>query len=263
MKRRRRRVARHPGGEQARDDVPADVGAESGEHGRAGARMQGETELRRGHVGERPRGHDERRHADGLGVDAERELGHRRVAGERDLVDVAGLDLSLRAHLLGELLHRLAGQVAEAVERLGIEHRRRDAGDHVGAEGLLAVEHRPHRDRRARREVEQGGDDGRRPEIEGDRVQTPGRVPGLDVDEEIVGDDACHAEAGGAQHAREAAQHARAPRAGRGRPSRRAGARGRCADPRASARRAPRSASAATGAGSPGARRRRSPLSGG
>ena len=49
-----------------------------------------------GHVGVVSRGHDEGRHADRLGIDAERELRHRRVAGERDLVDLLGLDRRLR-----------------------------------------------------------------------------------------------------------------------------------------------------------------------
>ena len=40
-------------------------------------------------------------------------------------------------------------------------------------------------------------------------MQAPGRVAGLDVDEEVVADARTSPEAGGAQHARQAAQHAR------------------------------------------------------
>ena len=63
--------------------------------------------------------------ADGLGVDAERELGHDHVAGERDLVDVTGLDASCVHTSSAAPASSRAGQVAEAIERLGIEHRRR------------------------------------------------------------------------------------------------------------------------------------------
>ena len=93
---------------------------------------------------------DERRHRERLGIDAERELRHRHVAAERDLVDLAGVDARLRADLLGQLRERLLRALLERVERALVHHRRRDARDHVGAERLLAVEHRAHRGRRAR-----------------------------------------------------------------------------------------------------------------
>ena len=51
-----------------------------------------------------------------------------------------------------------------------VHHRRRDPRDHVGAERLLRVEDRAHRLRLAGLEVEQRRDDGRRAEVEGDRV---------------------------------------------------------------------------------------------
>ncbi len=68
--------------------------------------------------------------------------GHRRVAGKRDLVHLRGVDPALGADLLGELLQRLGGEAAEALEGVRVEHRRGDAGDHVRAERLLLVQHR-------------------------------------------------------------------------------------------------------------------------
>ena len=90
-------VARHAGGQQARDDVAADVRAERREDVRVRARVHGDAEVGRAHERVARRGHDERRHADRLGIDAEQQLRHRRVAGERDLVDLVGRHLALLA----------------------------------------------------------------------------------------------------------------------------------------------------------------------
>ena len=57
-------------------------------------------------------------------------------------------------------------------------------------------------------DVEQGRDDGRRAEVERDRVQPPGGVARLDVDEQLVGDHAGHPEARLAQDPWQAAQDA-------------------------------------------------------
>ena len=202
-------VTIHAGGEQSRDDVTADVRAEGGKDICPGEGMEAEAGLGGRQVGVRPRGHDERRDAEGLGVDAEGQRGHGRVPRERDLVDLFRLDVSLAADFLGELLKGLAGQPAEALQRVGVEHRARDARDDVGAERLLTVEHRSHRHRRARRQVEQRGDRGRRPEVERDRMEALGRVARLDVDQELVGHDARHLVRRLAKHLRQAAEHTR------------------------------------------------------
>ena len=99
-----------------------------------------------------------------------------------------GVDASVLADLVGELLQRLAGEPAQPLQRLGVEHRRRDARDHVGAERLLLVEHRSHCDGRPRADVEECGDDRGRTEIERDPVQPLARVARLDVDQEVVDD---------------------------------------------------------------------------
>ena len=182
-------VARHARGQQARDDVAADVGAERREDVRVRARVHGDAEVGRAHERVARRGHDERRHADRLGIDAEQQLRHRRVAGERDLVDLLGRDLALLQHLADEVGERALRELLQLRQHGRIHHRRRDAADHVGAVGLLPVEDRAHGDRRPRREVEQRRHDGRGAEVERDAEHAPGRVAGLDADQLVVDDD--------------------------------------------------------------------------
>ena len=169
--------------------------------------MQPQAELRGGHVRIRGRCHDERGDADRLRVDPQRELGHGRVPRERDLVDLAGVDASELADLVGELLQRRAGEPAQAFQRVRVEHRRGDARDHVGAERLLLVEHRPHRDRRPRADVEECGDDRGGTEVECDPVELLARVTRLDVDQEVVDDHTGDAEGRFAEHLGQSSQH--------------------------------------------------------
>ena len=135
-------VAVHAGGQRAGDDVAADVRAEGREAEGARPRVQVEPELAReqGRVGLGRQ--DERRHAQRLGVDAEGDLGHRGVARDGHLVDLARVDPGLGAHLRGELGQRLVGQLLQLLEGVRVEHRGADPADDVGAEGLLVVEHR-------------------------------------------------------------------------------------------------------------------------
>ncbi len=93
-------VAVHAGREQAGHDVAADVRAERREHAGGRVRVDGDAEVGGAQARVVARGHDERRDADRLGVDAQRELGHRRVAGERDLVHLVRLHAALLADLL-------------------------------------------------------------------------------------------------------------------------------------------------------------------
>ena len=179
-------VAVHAGREQAGHDVAADVGAERREHHGGRLRVDGDAEVGGAQARVVARGHDERRDADRLGVDAQRELGHRRVAGERDLVHLVRLDAALLADLLRQPVERLVREPLQALEGRVVEHRRGDARDDVGAERLLAVQHRRDGDGRAGREVEQRRDDGRGAEVEGDAVAALGRVAGLDVDQQVV-----------------------------------------------------------------------------
>ena len=133
--------------------------------------------------------------------------GHRRVAGDRHLVDVGRVDAALGADLdrqRGQGLRRRALQPAEG---LGVHHRGADPGDHVAAERLLLVEHRGHRDRRAGGDVEQGGDHGGGAEVEGDGVLRLRGVARLDVDQRLVDDHGGDLEVGRAQHRRQPAQH--------------------------------------------------------
>ena len=97
----------------------------------------------------------------------------------------------------------------EILERAVLDHGRRDAGDHVGAVGVLAVQARVHRERLARRQVEQRRDDRRRAEIEGEGVTALGRVAGLDRDQLVVDDDRSHVVAGLPEDATELAKDAK------------------------------------------------------
>ena len=80
-------VAIHPGSQHPGDDVAADVGAQVREEHRPRPRMHVDAQVGCEQVGVGRRGEDERGHTEGLGVDTEHELRHRRVAGQCDLVD--------------------------------------------------------------------------------------------------------------------------------------------------------------------------------
>ena len=88
----------HPAGQQPGRDVAADVGAERGEHHRAAPRVHGarQAQVGREHLGKQPGGHDEGRHAERFGVDAEHQVGHGGVARHRDLVHLIRLDAAPR-----------------------------------------------------------------------------------------------------------------------------------------------------------------------
>ena len=254
-------VAREAGGQHAGHDVAADVGAERREDDGRRARVDGDAEVARQRRRQVVRGDDERRHRERLGVDAERELGHRHVADDDDLVDVVRRDARLLAHLAGELRERLVRARLERAERVLVEHRRRHARDDVGAVGLLAVEHRAHRRRRAGLEVEQRGDHRRGAEVEGDREPPRRRVARLDADQQVVDHHGGDVEVRLAQHLAERLAPPRAPRAARGRRARPARAARPTAGPRATAPRARDGASSPPAAGSRGGRRRPAPPS--
>ena len=190
MNRRSRRSRVEAGGEHAGDDVAADVGAQRREDERPGARGWTATpKSLRGGRRELVRGDDERRHRQRLGVDPERELHHRDVAADRDLVDLAGSTPASAKTSPASSESVSCARVAQRGKRLRVHHRGRDAGDHVGAVRLLAVEHRAHGRRLAALEVEQRRDDGRGAEVERDREPPVGRVARLEVDQLLVADD--------------------------------------------------------------------------
>ena len=183
----------------------------------------------------------------GSGIDAERDLDHRLVAGDDDLVHLGRIDVRLGAHLVGELLERLVRVPLEPLERVVVHHDRRDPRDHVRAERLLRVQDRPHRLRLSGLEVDERRDDGRRAEVEGDRVAAAStcRPPPRRSARRRRGPRSPSSSRGAA--CRRARARCRAGRAARRRPSPRARARDPTSGPRASARRARRSASARPG----------------
>ena len=116
------------------------------------------------------RGHDERRHADGLGVDAERELrSSSRCRRARPRTPRPGST--------PPCAQTSSRQLAAASVQASSRRRSRAVGSSIVAEmrvitsapkGCWRLSIDAHRDGRARREVEQRGDDGRRAEVEGD-----------------------------------------------------------------------------------------------
>ena len=179
-------VERQTGGKHTGDDVGANVRAERREQHRGCALVHLHAEVGCLRLGQAPGGDRERRHRERLGVDAERELDHRDVAGDDDLVDVCGIDSSFRADLRRQLLERLVRAILQHPQRALVEHRRRDPRDDVGTEWLLRVQDRLDRLRLPRLEIEQRCDHRRRAEIERERVAAAGRVARLDVDQEVV-----------------------------------------------------------------------------
>ncbi len=101
-------------------------------------------------AGMRPRRDRERRHRQRLRIDPERDLDHRHVAGDDDLVDLGRIDAGFLADFVGELLQRLVRARLQQRQRLVVHHRRRDPRDHVGAERLLPVQDRLDRLRQTR-----------------------------------------------------------------------------------------------------------------
>ncbi len=93
------RVPVHAGREQPGGDVAADVGAERREHERPRPRMRRHARVGSEHLRQLAGRHDERRDAERLRVDAERDVGHRRVPGDGDLGDVSRIRAGLRADL--------------------------------------------------------------------------------------------------------------------------------------------------------------------
>jgi hypothetical protein len=171
--------------------------------------VDADAEVERRHRGKPPGRDDERRHGQRLGVDAERDLGHRDVPAHHHLIDGLGVDARLGAHLAGQQVERLLGAGLERLERVGVEHGCRYPRDHVRAERLLTVQHRPHGQRLAGVQIQQRRDDRRRPEIEGDRVPPLGGVARLHVDHELVTHDDRDVEARPPEGAADRPRHGR------------------------------------------------------
>ncbi len=143
-------VAREAGREHAGDDVAAHVGAERGEDEGRRARVHARRRSRPRRVagsscvvtmnGAIDSGSGSIPSASCIIVD---------VAADRHLVDLARARCPPpRRPRAASSADRLRARASlQRAERVGVDHRRRDARDDVGAEGLLAVEHRA--DRRA------------------------------------------------------------------------------------------------------------------
>ena len=176
-----------------------------------------------------------------------------------DLVHLGRIDTRLGADLPREQAEGLLGAGLQRIQRVGIHHRGRHPRDHVGAVGLLTVEHRAHRQRLAGAQVKQRRHHRGRAEVVGDGIAAVGGVAGLDVDQGVVHHHRGDLEVGAAKQRRELGDRAQHAPSARGRTPPPAAAPGRRPDPRGSARSARRSASAPPGAGSRDGRPRPAP----
>ncbi len=199
-------IAVEAAGEDAGGDIATDVGAERREDVGGRIRMDLDAEIDGAQAGVVLAGHHKRRDTERLGVDPEGDLRHRGVASEHDFVDLIGAHVAGFEHFESQLGERLVGEVAELRERVGVHHRRGDAADHIGTEGLLLVEHAADRDRRAGVEIEQVGDHGRGAKVDRHREAATRGVARLDGDQLVVGDYGGDLEVGGAQRLAQRAQ---------------------------------------------------------
>ena len=92
----------------------------------ARAGVDGHAEVGRAQPRVAPGGEHERRHAERLGVDAQHQLHHRRVARQRDLVDVLGHDAGGLAHLAGQFGEGVLREAPQPLEGALVEHGRAD-----------------------------------------------------------------------------------------------------------------------------------------
>ena len=90
------RITVHPRGAKTGDNVAAHVAPTEGKH-RPSSLVHFHAELSGEDLGEGPRRQDERGHPQWSRVDAEHEMGHRRVPGHGDLVDLRRIDATCLA----------------------------------------------------------------------------------------------------------------------------------------------------------------------
>ena len=239
---------------------PPTYAPSAGNTDRTGARVQGQSEVGGEDVGGLRGGHHERRDPERLGVDAEGQCGHRRVARERDLVDVRGVDAGLAQTSRGQLVpasRAPASRNRSSARGSSIVALIRVITSPPNGCCLFSLEATatgvPVRGRAAWR---------RRSWCRGRRRSrsAAGRVAGLDVDQRLVDDDRGHLEAR-LRAAPSAAGAARAGPASSSRSSIASSSRvevGALVGERGLGR-ARRTASGRRAAGSPAARRRPSP----
>ena len=258
------RVAVHPRGQEPGDDVAADVSAEGGEDHRPGAVVDLDPDLGRQDLGEQPVDmmNGATPSASGSMPSAMWvmvALPARATSYTSDGLTPPSSQTACASSSSAWWASRVSRSRARSSIMIALMRVMTSAPN-----ALLRVEHRLHRHRRARRQVEQRRDDRRRAEVEGDAEQAPARVARLDVDEHVVDHDRGHLVVASRAAPAQGAGARAGPDAARGRrgsPSRRS--RSVVWSARASARSARRSASAPQAGGSPFARRRPSLPSGG
>ncbi len=204
-----------PGADHPGRDVAADVAAHRRHelHSRLG--VHAEADLVSGELGRQRDGGDVGLLAQVARVEAEQQVRHRRVAGDRDLLDLGGLDAVARLELVDQVVDRLQGEELQAQQptlALGVD----DARDHVLAAGDLLVVGARAVDDAAGLEVDEVGHDRRGPRVDGephaalpedariDAQETRRQVRAVDPVAHLEGD--VHLPVGHAQVAAQAAQ---------------------------------------------------------
>ena len=148
----------------------------------AGERIGVQPELARDELGRQRDRRDVRLLAQEARVEAEQQVRHGRVAGERHLVDLVVLDPVALLQHDEQLVDGLDGEALQPREA-ALAARVDDARDHVVAAGdllvvgALGVDHAP------RLEVDEVGDDRRRAEVDGDAHAALAEDAGVDADE--------------------------------------------------------------------------------
>ena len=150
---------------------------DAGQHVRAGARVNGEAELRRGTSHRLVDGEREGRAPELRRVEPQQQVMHDRVADQRHLENVVTRHSRGFRELGCELGQAAAHDAGQLLLRPGIHHHVRDPTHQVLAEADLRVHLACRRENLAARQVAQVTGDGRRADVEGDpehRLVEPG-----------------------------------------------------------------------------------------
>ncbi len=156
----------HPRGDDAGGDVAADVAAHRGQHVDAGQLVRVQAELSGDQLGGRRDRRDIRLLAQETRVEAEQQMRHRRVAGDRHLVDLVELDPVALLQLVEQVVDGLDGEISQVLEP-ALALRVDDARDDVVAAGDLPVVGAGRVDDAPGREIDEVGDHRRRAQVDG------------------------------------------------------------------------------------------------
>ena len=152
--------------ERDADGIGADEAGDERQQAHARLRRHLQEELARGQ-GHRVAHHRRvGREADVRGIDAEQDVMHARVADDDDLVDPLGQHAGVAADLLDVLVQEADDPRVELPQIAGIELREGDARHEVAAEDRLRIQAGDRPELLAGLELDQGGHDARRADVD-------------------------------------------------------------------------------------------------